>query len=93
MEAKTKNKTLPNSAEMQLTKLSSVLNGLEHGASAMRRHAMQAMQAVKSGTYTIDASAVSRSIIGDCVGYGVRSGSAGGTPPKIRAGAKRKPRS
>lgn len=94
MEAKIKNGTLPTtSAEMQLTKLSSVLNGLEHGASAMRRHAAQAMQAVKSGTYSIDASAVSRSIIGECVGCGSRSGSAGSASPKIRAGAKCKPRS
>jgi hypothetical protein len=93
MEAITKNKIRPASAEMQLSKLSSVLNGLEHGACAMRRHAAQAMQAVKAGTYAIDASAVSRSIIGECVESGSRSRSAGSTSPKIRSGAKRKPRS
>ena len=39
-----------NAATFQLTRLSSVLNGLEGGAMAMRLHAQEAMRAVRSGT-------------------------------------------
>lgn len=53
----------PPAAELQLAKLSSVLNGLQHGASTMRQHVEQAMAAIQSGTYKIDARAVSRLII------------------------------
>jgi anti-sigma28 factor (negative regulator of flagellin synthesis) len=60
--------TFPVSAGVQLTKLSSVLNGLEHGASAMRQHVSRAMAALKSGTYKVDASAVSRLIISESLG-------------------------
>jgi anti-sigma28 factor (negative regulator of flagellin synthesis) len=49
----------------QLSKLSSVLNGLELGASAMRRRAQQLMRAVRSGTYEVDPLQLSRRIIGD----------------------------
>ncbi len=61
--------------EMQLTNLGSVLNGLEHGASAMHRHVVEATTAVKSGTYAVDASAVSRCIVGESVvsGSGLRA--------------------
>jgi hypothetical protein len=83
MEVKIKDEILPASAEVPLMKLSSVLNGLEHGASAMRHHVVQAMTAVKSGKYTIDASAVSRSIIGESVVSGPRSRSARNTSPKL----------
>ncbi len=83
MELKSENESFRASPEMQLTKLSSVLNGLEQGASAMRHHAVQAKRAVQSGTYTIDASAVSRSIIGECVVSGSRSRGARETPPKL----------
>lgn len=55
----------PAAAELQLAKLGSVLNGLEYGASAMRQHIEQAMAAIQSGTYKIDARAVSRLIIGE----------------------------
>jgi anti-sigma28 factor (negative regulator of flagellin synthesis) len=56
----------PNSMHgTQLSKLSSVLNGLEYGASAMRRRAQQLMRAVRSGTYTVDALKLSRRIVGD----------------------------
>lgn len=51
--------------DMQLTKLSSVLNGLKKGASAMRNQVSQVMSAVRSGSYQVDAMAVSRSIVGD----------------------------
>jgi hypothetical protein len=52
----------------QLSKLSSVLNGLEGGASAMRRHVQEAMRAVRSGTYTIDSLQLSRRIISEAMG-------------------------
>jgi anti-sigma28 factor (negative regulator of flagellin synthesis) len=51
----------------QLSKLSSVLNGLEQGASAMRRRARQLMRAVRSGTYEVDPLKLSRRMIGDTV--------------------------
>jgi anti-sigma28 factor (negative regulator of flagellin synthesis) len=51
----------------QLSKLSSVLNGLEQGASAMRRQAQQLMRAVRSGTYEVDPLQLSRRIIGDAL--------------------------
>ena len=51
--------------DMQLTKLSSVLNGLKKGASAMRNQVSQVMSAVRAGSYQVDAMAVSRSIVGD----------------------------
>ena len=52
----------------ELAMLSSVLNGFEHGASAMQQHVAQAMAAFKAGTYKVDAAAVSRLIIGECLG-------------------------
>lgn len=55
----------PAASELQLAKLGSVLNGLEYGAFAMRQHIEQAMAAIQSGTYKIDARAVSRLIIGE----------------------------
>jgi hypothetical protein len=51
----------------QLSNLSSVLNGLEHGASAMRRQGQQLMRAVRSGTYEVDPLQLSRRIIGDAL--------------------------
>lgn len=53
--------------EPQLAKLGSVLNGLQHGASAMQQHICQAMAALKAGTYKVDASAVSRLLIRECL--------------------------
>lgn len=52
---------------VQLSKLSSVLNGLEGGASLMRRHVREAMQAVHAGTYNIDPLQLSRRIIGEAL--------------------------
>ena len=49
----------------QLTKLSSVLNGLKLGATQMRAHVMHAMAAVQSGEYHVDPLQVSRSIVLD----------------------------
>ncbi len=51
--------------DMQLTKLSTVLNGLKKGATVMRNQVTQVMGAVRSGSYQVDALAVSRSIVGD----------------------------
>ena len=52
----------------QLSKLSSVLNGLENGATAMRRHVQQAMSAVRHGTYRVDAVRLSKRIVGEALG-------------------------
>jgi len=49
----------------QLTKLSSVLNGLKLGTTQMRAHVMHAMDAVRSGDYHVDPLQVSRSIVLD----------------------------
>jgi anti-sigma28 factor (negative regulator of flagellin synthesis) len=59
---------LPASApqdDMQLTKLSGVLNSLKKGASSMRSQLVQVMSAVQSGTYEVDPIQVSRSIVGE----------------------------
>lgn len=52
----------------QLTRLSSVLNGLENGATAIRRHTQEATLAVKSGTYSVDPVQLSRRIVGETLG-------------------------
>ena len=49
----------------QLTRLSSVLNGLKLGTTQMRAHVMHAMDAVRSGDYHVDPLQVSRSIVLD----------------------------
>jgi hypothetical protein len=53
----------------QLTKLSSVLNGLKRGASAMRAQVTHAMEAVRSGDYRVDPLQVSRSIVLDSMAW------------------------
>jgi hypothetical protein len=53
----------------QLTKLSSVLNGLKRGATAMRAQVTQAMGAVRSGDYNVDPLQVSRSIVLDSLAW------------------------
>ena len=57
-----------NSDGAQLSKLSSVLNGLESGASAIRRHVQQAMGAVRAGTYEVDPLQLSKRIVGEALG-------------------------
>lgn len=54
---------------VQLSMLSSLLNGLEAGASRMRRHAYQAMRAVQAGTYRVDAVQLSRRIVGEALRF------------------------
>jgi anti-sigma28 factor (negative regulator of flagellin synthesis) len=51
--------------DLQLTKLSGVLNSLKKGASAMRSQVAQVMTAVRGGTYEVDPMQVSRSIVGE----------------------------
>ena len=53
---------------VQLSMLSSVLNGLEGGASLMRQHAQEALHAVRSGTYTVDSVQLSRLIVREALG-------------------------
>lgn len=53
---------------LQLSKLSSVLNGLENGASAIRQHVLEAMKAVRTGTYEVDATELSKRIVGEALG-------------------------
>ena len=52
----------------QLTRLSSVLNGLEGGAAVIRHHLEEAVKAVRAGTYQIDSRQLSRRIIGEALG-------------------------
>lgn len=52
----------------QLSRLSSVLNGLESGAMVMRRHVLQAMGAVRGGTYRVDPVQLSKRIVGEAMG-------------------------
>jgi hypothetical protein len=59
----------PPDDDLQLTKLSSVLNGLKRGATVMRAQFVQAMGAVKSGTYKVDPMQVSRRIVGDSLAW------------------------
>jgi anti-sigma28 factor (negative regulator of flagellin synthesis) len=51
----------------QLSKLSSVLNGLEGGAQAMQRHIQEAMRAIKEGTYRVDPVKLSQRIVGEAL--------------------------
>jgi hypothetical protein len=72
----TAQKSAPNSAQVdeaqtssplqaQLTRLSSVLNGLQTNAVTTRAQYVQAYNQVKAGTYSVDALEVSRSIVQD----------------------------
>lgn len=47
----------------QLSKLSSVLNGLEGGAQLMQRHIEDAIRAVRAGTYRVDPIKLSQRIV------------------------------
>lgn len=57
-----------NSDGTQLSRLGSVLNGLEHGTARMCGHVQSAMRAVHSGTYRVDAMKLSRRIVGEAMG-------------------------
>jgi anti-sigma28 factor (negative regulator of flagellin synthesis) len=59
--------TVEQTEAIQLSRLSSVLNGLEIGARAMRRHAKEALRAVRQGTYRVDAAKLSRRIIREAI--------------------------
>jgi hypothetical protein len=62
-----KDTVLENPGATQLSRLSSVLNGLEGGASAMCRRTQEAIRAVRSGTYKVDPIQLSRRIVGDAL--------------------------
>ena len=56
-----------NDQSAQLSRLSSILNGLDHGASALTQKAKEAMIAVRAGTYSVQAIQLSQRIIGECL--------------------------
>lgn len=58
---------LPVHDSTQLSKLSSVLNGLEGGAQLMQRHIQEAMRAVEAGTYSVDPIKLSKRIVGEAL--------------------------
>lgn len=58
---------LPAHNSTQLSKLSSVLNGLEGGAQVMQRHIQEAIHAVAAGTYRVDPITLSRRIVGEAL--------------------------
>ena len=58
--------SMPSEA-LQLSKLSSILNGLENGASLITRHLHDAMRSVRAGTYRVDPMQLSRRIVGEAM--------------------------
>lgn len=68
MDSSSGNEKLDQTDGVQLTKLSSVLNGLESGAAMMRRQAQQVLSAVRSGTYRVDPMNLSKRIVRDSFG-------------------------
>lgn len=52
---------------LQLSRLSSVLNGLEGGAQIMQQHLQQTSHSIKAGTYSIDPMQLSRRIVGEAL--------------------------
>ena len=52
---------------IQLSKLSSVLNGLESGAQLMQRHVNDTLSAIQAGTYRVDPLQLSRRIVGEAL--------------------------
>jgi len=59
--------SIPQDAEFQLSKLSSVINGLNRGATVIRSHINAASGAVQAGTYSVDPLRVSERIVRDCL--------------------------
>jgi anti-sigma28 factor (negative regulator of flagellin synthesis) len=54
--------------QTQLSKLSSVLSGLQLGANKIRAQAVNAANQIKAGTYNLDPLQISKSIISDLLG-------------------------
>lgn len=52
---------------MQLSNLSSVLNGLDGGARLMQRQMHETLRALRAGTYQVDSIQLSRRIIGEAL--------------------------
>ncbi len=67
--AQTSNRVPASSDAVQLSKLGSVLNVLENGATMMRHHVQQAMSAVRGGTYRVDPLQLSKRIVGEALGF------------------------
>jgi hypothetical protein len=57
-----------SSYQTQLTRLSSILNGLQLGATQIRSQYLNAASQVKAGTYQLDPLQISRSIVSDLLG-------------------------
>jgi anti-sigma28 factor (negative regulator of flagellin synthesis) len=57
-----------SSYQSQLSKLSSVLSGLQLGANKIRSQAVSTASQIKSGTYKLDPMQISKSIISDLLG-------------------------
>jgi len=55
----------------ELVKLGSVLNGLEMGARQMRQKVCDLTLRVRSGNYTIDALALSRRMVQECLSFSI----------------------
>ena len=51
----------------QLSKLSSVLNGLDGGARLMQEQLVKTLRAIRAGTYQVDSVQLSRRIIGEAL--------------------------
>ena len=52
---------------LQLSKLSSVLNGLEFGAQLMQQRVAETLSAIRAGTYRVDPLQLSRRIVGEAL--------------------------
>ncbi len=79
--------TVQSTDGLQLSRLSSVLNGLENGACAMRRHVLQAMRAVQSGTYKVDPVQLSCRIVSETMGSARKLAGIGRRGKKAQSGS------
>jgi hypothetical protein len=52
---------------IQLSRLSSVLNGLQGGAQIMQQHLHHTSCAIRAGTYRVDPIQLSRRIVGEAL--------------------------
>jgi anti-sigma28 factor (negative regulator of flagellin synthesis) len=60
--------TTTSAYQSQLSRLSSVLSGLQLGANKIRAQALNAANQIKSGNYNLDPLQVSKSIVSDLLG-------------------------
>jgi hypothetical protein len=59
--------TLDGNESIQLSNLSSVLNGLDGGARLMQEQLHKTLRAIQTGTYCVDSIQLSRRIIGEAL--------------------------